>query len=101
MITLVFDTNVLLDLFVFNDFRVLHLKQALSTTPMPQRVKPGSIPSTRMSKPYLSCEVKTLEARQNFIGDIEIAIDILNVIELFYRIDQMKDLGGRFGIERD
>jgi putative PIN family toxin of toxin-antitoxin system len=26
---LVLDTNVLLDLFVFNDFRVLHLKQAL------------------------------------------------------------------------
>jgi len=25
----VFDTNVLLDLFVFNDFRSLHLKQAL------------------------------------------------------------------------
>ena len=29
MITVVFDTNVLLDLFVFNDFRALHLKQAL------------------------------------------------------------------------
>jgi putative PIN family toxin of toxin-antitoxin system len=26
---IVFDTNVLLDLFVFNDFRALHLKQAL------------------------------------------------------------------------
>ncbi len=29
MSAVVFDTNVLLDLFVFNDFRVLHLKQAL------------------------------------------------------------------------
>jgi len=29
MQTIVFDTNVLLDLFVFNDFRALHLKQAL------------------------------------------------------------------------
>lgn len=29
MSTIVFDTNVLLDLFVFNDFRALHLKQAL------------------------------------------------------------------------
>ena len=29
MQTFVFDTNVLLDLFIFNDFRVLHLKQAL------------------------------------------------------------------------
>jgi putative PIN family toxin of toxin-antitoxin system len=29
MKTVVFDTNVLLDLFIFNDFRVLHIKQAL------------------------------------------------------------------------
>jgi putative PIN family toxin of toxin-antitoxin system len=29
MKAVVFDTNVLLDLFVFNDFRALHLKQAL------------------------------------------------------------------------
>jgi len=29
MNTVVFDTNVLLDLFVFNDFRAIHLKQAL------------------------------------------------------------------------
>lgn len=29
MNTVVFDTNVLLDLFVFNDFRALHLKAAL------------------------------------------------------------------------
>ena len=29
MKTVIFDTNVLLDLFVFNDFRVLHIKQAL------------------------------------------------------------------------
>ena len=29
MKVVIFDTNVLLDLFVFNDFRALHLKQAL------------------------------------------------------------------------
>jgi len=29
MNTTVFDTNVLLDLFIFNDFRTIHLKQAL------------------------------------------------------------------------
>lgn len=29
MKSLVFDTNVLLDIFVFNDFRALHLKQDL------------------------------------------------------------------------
>jgi putative PIN family toxin of toxin-antitoxin system len=29
MKSVVFDTNVLLDIFVFNDFRAIHLKQAL------------------------------------------------------------------------
>jgi putative PIN family toxin of toxin-antitoxin system len=29
MNVVVFDTNILLDLFVFNDFRAIHLKQAL------------------------------------------------------------------------
>ena len=29
MKVLIFDTNVLLDLFVFNDFRAIHLKEAL------------------------------------------------------------------------
>ena len=29
MKSVIFDTNVLLDLFVFNDFRAIHLKQAL------------------------------------------------------------------------
>lgn len=29
MKSIVFDTNVLLDIFVFNDFRVMHLKEAL------------------------------------------------------------------------
>jgi putative PIN family toxin of toxin-antitoxin system len=30
MKSVIFDTNVLLDIFVFNDFRALHLKQALT-----------------------------------------------------------------------
>jgi putative PIN family toxin of toxin-antitoxin system len=30
MKSLIFDTNVLLDIFVFNDFRAIHLKQALT-----------------------------------------------------------------------
>jgi putative PIN family toxin of toxin-antitoxin system len=30
MKTVIFDTNVLLDLFIFNDFRALHIKQALA-----------------------------------------------------------------------
>ena len=29
MKTVIFDTNVLLDLFIFNDFRAIHIKQAL------------------------------------------------------------------------
>jgi len=42
VLTIVFDTNVLLDLFVFNDFRALHLKQAL----IDGKVKALATPST-------------------------------------------------------
>ena len=42
MLPIIFDTNVLLDLFVFNDFRALHLKQAL----IDGKVKALATPST-------------------------------------------------------
>ena len=38
----IFDTNVLLDLFVFNDFRAIHLKQAL----LDQKIDALASPST-------------------------------------------------------
>ena len=42
MKTVIFDTNVLLDLFVFNDFRAIHLKQAL----LDQKIDALASPST-------------------------------------------------------
>ena len=43
MLTIVFDTNVLLDLFVFNDFRALHLKQALIDGKMKALATPSTL----------------------------------------------------------
>ena len=43
MTVVVFDTNVLLDLFVFNDFRALHLKQALIDSRMDALATPATL----------------------------------------------------------
>ena len=43
MKVVVFDTNVLLDLFVFNDFRALHLKQALIDSRMDALATPATL----------------------------------------------------------
>ncbi len=43
MSVVVFDTNVLLDLFVFNDFRSLHLKQALIEGKMDALATPATL----------------------------------------------------------
>ena len=43
MTVVVFDTNVLLDLFVFNDFRALHLKQALLEGKMDALATPATL----------------------------------------------------------
>jgi putative PIN family toxin of toxin-antitoxin system len=43
MKSIVFDTNVLLDIFVFNDFRALHLKQALIDRQLDALASPKTI----------------------------------------------------------
>jgi putative PIN family toxin of toxin-antitoxin system len=43
MPTVILDTNVLLDLFVFNDFRALHLKQALIEGKIDALVSPKTL----------------------------------------------------------
>ena len=61
MQSVIFDTNVLLDLFVFNDFRAIHLKQAL----LDQRIDALASPTTLaefadvISRPLFSLEAKT------------------------------------------
>lgn len=43
MKTVVFDTNVLLDIFVFNDFRAIHLKEALLNRQMNALASPKTL----------------------------------------------------------
>uniref|UniRef100_B1XVC1 PIN domain-containing protein n=1 Tax=Polynucleobacter necessarius subsp. necessarius (strain STIR1) TaxID=452638 RepID=B1XVC1_POLNS len=43
MKVVVFDTNILLDLFVFNDFRALHLKQALDESKINALATPATL----------------------------------------------------------
>jgi putative PIN family toxin of toxin-antitoxin system len=60
MKTVVFDTNVLLDIFVFNDFRALHLKQALIDKQLDALASPKTIEEFAdvISRPLFSLELK-------------------------------------------
>ena len=58
MKSVVFDTNVLLDLFVFNDFRVLHLKKALLENKIDALASPKTLEEFAdvISRPLFSLE---------------------------------------------
>jgi putative PIN family toxin of toxin-antitoxin system len=58
MKSVVFDTNVLLDLFVFNDFRVIHLKQALLEKKIDALASPKTLEEFAdvISRPLFSLE---------------------------------------------
>jgi putative PIN family toxin of toxin-antitoxin system len=58
MKSVVFDTNVLLDLFVFNDFRALHLKQALLERKIDALASPKTLEEFAdvISRPLFSLE---------------------------------------------
>ena len=58
MKSVVFDTNVLLDLFVFNDFRALHLKQALLNQQIDALASPKTLEEFAdvISRPLFSLE---------------------------------------------
>ena len=58
MKSIVFDTNVLLDLFVFNDFRAIHLKQALLEKQIDALATPKTLEEFRdvISRPLFSLE---------------------------------------------
>jgi putative PIN family toxin of toxin-antitoxin system len=63
MKSIVFDTNVLLDLFVFNDFRALHLKQALLEQKIDALASPKTLEEFAdvISRPLFSLEVADQE----------------------------------------
>jgi putative PIN family toxin of toxin-antitoxin system len=63
MKSVVFDTNVLLDLFVFNDFRVLHIKQALLEQKIDALASPKTLEEFAdvISRPLFSLETTEQE----------------------------------------
>jgi putative PIN family toxin of toxin-antitoxin system len=63
MKAVVFDTNVLLDLFVFNDFRALHLKQALLENKIDALASPKTLEEFAdvISRPLFSLETAEQE----------------------------------------
>jgi putative PIN family toxin of toxin-antitoxin system len=67
MKTVVLDTNVLLDLFVFNDFRAFHLKQALLDQQIDVLASPKTLEELAdvISRP-LFCLDKTEQDRISF-----------------------------------
>ena len=66
MNAIVFDTNVLLDLFVFNDFRALHMKQALIEGKIDALATPNTLEEfiDVISRPLFSLD----ESQQNQIA---------------------------------
>jgi putative PIN family toxin of toxin-antitoxin system len=63
MKSVIFDTNVLLDIFVFNDFRALHLKQALTENKIIALATPKTIEELAdvISRPLFSLDEVTQE----------------------------------------
>jgi len=63
MKTVIFDTNVLLDIFVFNDFRVIHVKAALVDRQLKALATPKTIEEFAdvISRPLFSLGQSTQE----------------------------------------
>lgn len=63
MKSVVFDTNVLLDLFVFNDFRAIHLKEALLSRQIDAIASPKTIEEFAdvISRPLFSLDTDAQE----------------------------------------
>ncbi|MBU3577776.1 putative toxin-antitoxin system toxin component, PIN family [Polynucleobacter sp. UK-Kesae-W10] len=65
MKSVVFDTNVLLDIFVFNDFRAIHLKQALIEKQLNALATPKTLEEFAdvISRPLFALEPVEQESR--------------------------------------
>ncbi len=63
MKTVVFDTNVLLDLFVFNDFRAIHLKEVLLSRQIDAIASPKTLEEFAdvISRPLFSLDTDAQE----------------------------------------
>ncbi len=94
--------------------------RATSTTPTPQRVRPGSIPSTRSasvtrgrSLPHATARAPSTPGRRAMLllvvlelglhlgGEVEVAVDVLHVVAVFERVDEAEDLARGVGVDLD
>src|SRR5690349_6826539 len=84
-----------------------------STTPSPQRVNPGSTPSTRMSArshpnphgantTHREPRPALIRAgcRHHFVGGVEVGVDVLHVVAVLERLDQPEDLASALFVQR-
>jgi predicted nucleic acid-binding protein len=94
MKAVVFDTNVLLDLFVFNDFRALHLKQALIEGKIDALATPSTLEefSDVIARPLFSLD----QAQQEQIAlqwqGLARVFDDINLIKAPFRMWKEKGL---------
>ena len=77
MKSVVFDTNVLLDIFVFNDFRAIHLKQALIDQQIDVLASPKTIEELAdvISRPFFCLEQ---DAQQKIVSQWRSIARVLN-----------------------
>ena len=90
MKSVVFDTNVLLDIFVFNDFRAIHLKQALIDQQIDVLASPKTIEELAdvISRPFFCLEQ---DAQQKIVSQWCSIARVLNDETLFNAPWQCQD----------
>src|SRR6185312_2133831 len=69
-----------------------------STTARPQRVSPGSTPTTRNATAVL---VVRFELCHDLGGEVCVGVDVLHVVELLEGVGELEELAGRVGVELD
>src|SRR6476619_183266 len=84
--------------------------RSTSTTPIPQRVRPGSTPNTRSvtvepSRPgpkdhvWVSASLG-FQCGLHFVAEVGVAVDVLDVVELFQGVHQLHELLGGVQVQR-
>jgi len=82
MKSVVFDTNVLLDIFVFNDFRAIHLKQALLDKQIDAIASPQTLEEFTdvISRPLFSLESS---AQERILDQWRALARVIDDVDLF------------------
>src|SRR5437762_9535293 len=61
-----------------------------STRPQPVPTSPGSTPSTRMP----AAASGSRDGLQDVVGNVEVGVDVLDVVQVLQRLDEAHDRGG-------